>query len=318
MGVSRIGDFGSWVPRPPLVVWLLLAILLLCGLLVDGFAASGNLANVARQVVVLSLLAVGQTFVVAAGLLDLTVGALVTLVGVVAALWMDGSATRALSGTVLAIAVGAGVGMITGLLDRWLRIDSLVLTIGLMTVLYGMVFMVADQSVGAPAPQIALLANGEFAGVPLSLVLLAVITALAHVLLHHTRFGLYLQAIGSSEEGASHAGVRIAPVCVAAFVLSGALAGVAGLLLLGRLGTGYPNAGTGMELDAVVAVVLGGTLLAGGRASVVGSVAAAAVLGVISNVLNLLEVSSFVQMLVKGLIVVSVVVLQRPPRERLA
>ncbi len=298
--------------RPPLIVWLLLGLLLVCGLAVDGFASPGNLANVARQVAVLSLLAIGQTFIVAAGLLDLTVGAVATLVVVVSAIWMDGNGARAAAGTVLAIMLGAACGLLTGLLDRTLRINSLILTIGLMTALYGVVFMITDQSIGAPAPQLTALANGDFAGVPLSLPLLLLVLLLAHGLMHHTRFGLHLQAIGSSAEGASHAGLRIGPIIIGAFVLSGALAALAGLLLLGRLGTGYPNAGNGMELDAIVAVVLGGTLLAGGRASVVGSVAAAAVLGVISNVLNLLEVSSFAQMLIKGIIVVAVVVLQRP------
>ena len=299
--------------HPPMIVWLLLALLAACSLGVDGFASAGNLANVTRQVAVLSLLAIGQTFVVAAGLLDLTVGAVATLVVVLSAIWMDGAGNRALSGSLLAIALGAALGLLTGLLDRHLRINSLILTIGLMTMLYGAVFMVTDQSIGAPAPQLSVLANGDLAGIPLALPLLLIVLLLAHALLHHTRFGLHLQAIGSSAEGASHAGLRIGPIVIGAFVLSGALAAVAGLLLLGRLGTGYPNAGNGMELDAIVAVVLGGTLLTGGRASVVGSVAAAGVLGVISNVLNLLEVPSFTQMLIKGIIVVAVIVLQRPP-----
>ncbi len=298
--------------RPPFIVWLLMGTLLTCALTVDGFIAPGNLANVARQVAVLGVLALGQTFVIAAGMLDLTVGALATLVTVIAAHWMDGQAARLWSGVAVALVLGLGVGALTGALDRTLRIHSLILTIGMMTVLTGVVFMITDQSSGAPSPQLAALANEDLHGVPLSFLMLALLTLLAHLGMHHTRFGLHVQAIGSSEEGASHAGLRVAQAKAATFVVSGVLAAVAGLLLLGRLGTGYPNAGSGLELDAVVAVVLGGTLLSGGRASVIGSVAAAALLGIISNVLNLLEVSSFVQMAVKGMIVVTVVLLNRP------
>ena len=141
--------------------------------------------------------------------------------------------------------------------------------------------------------------------------MLLVVALIAHLLLTHTRFGLRLFATGSDAESARRAGVDVARVRLIAFVLSAIGAILGGLLIAGRLGTGYPNAGSGFELDAIVAVVLGGASLAGGRGSIAGTVAAAVLLGVISNVLNLLEVSSFVQTFVKGLIVVAAILAMR-------
>ena len=141
--------------------------------------------------------------------------------------------------------------------------------------------------------------------------MLLVLAAFAHLLLRHTRFGLRLLATGGDAESARRAGVDVARVRRAAFVLSGVGAALGGLLVAGRLGTGYPNAGQGFELDAIVAAVLGGTSLAGGRGTIAGTIAAVLVLGVIANVLNLLEVSAFVQTLAKGLIVVAAILATR-------
>ncbi len=134
----------------------------------------------------------------------------------------------------------------------------------------------------------------------------------AHHLLKGTRFGLHLRAVGASPENARRAGVRVQQITLAAFVLSGLSAGVAGLIVAGRLGTGYPNAGTGYELDAIVAVVLGGTSFAGGRATIAGTLAAVLALGLVSNLLNLMEIAAFVQMVVKGGIVVAAIILNQP------
>jgi ribose/xylose/arabinose/galactoside ABC-type transport system permease subunit len=121
-------------------------------------------------------------------------------------------------------------------------------------------------------------------------------------------------AVGGSEENARRAGIDADRIKLIAFTLSGLSAGIAGILLAGRLGTGYPNAGVGYELDAIVAVVLGGTALAGGRGTIAGTIAAVLVLGVTSNLLNLLEVSAFVQMLIKGLIVILAILINQPAR----
>ncbi|RAI36807.1 hypothetical protein CH340_02000 [Rhodoplanes serenus] len=302
----------------PPILWVTVVLVGVAAALLPGFFSADNLANVLRQSAVLALLAIGQTFVVVAGMMDLSVGMLATLVLVLAADLMDGRAEATLAAVGLAAAVGIGVGALTGVLNNLLRINSLILTLGTLTILQGVTFIYTDQSLGAPSPSIAWLANGDVLGLPPSFLLVVLLVALAHLALHHTRFGVHLAAVGGAPQSARQAGIPVGRVQLAAFVISGLSAGLAGLVLLGRLGTGYPNAGIGLELDAIVAVVLGGTALAGGRGSVIGSVAAAVVLGIVSNMLNLLEVSSFVQMVIKGLVVIVVILIGQVRPERAA
>jgi ribose/xylose/arabinose/galactoside ABC-type transport system permease subunit len=294
-------------------ILLILALIVVAASLgVPGFFNADNIANVVRQSSVLVLLALGQTFVVVAGMIDLSVGSLVSLVVVLAA---SNAGSEVLS---IALGVGLASGLVTGLLVNFLKINSLVLTLGMMTIINGMVFVYTEQSIGAPAPWLVSLANGNIAGIPAVLPLVVAVAGVCHGLLQHTRFGLHLQATGGSDENARHAGIRTNRIIVLSFIANGLLAGVAGLILLGRIGTGYPNAGSGLELDAIVAVVLGGTSLRGGRGSMITSALAAVVLSLVSNILNLLEISAFVQMTAKGLIVLSVVLLNQPPKRAFA
>jgi ribose/xylose/arabinose/galactoside ABC-type transport system permease subunit len=281
---------------------------------VPGFLTEGNIANVIRQSSVLVLLALGQTFVIVAGMIDLSVGSLVSLVVVLAASLPNGHG----EGLLAALAVGLASGLVTGSLANTLKINSLVLTLGMMTIISGIVFVYTDQSIGTPASWLVTVANGSIAGIPSVVPLVAMAVAICHGLLQHTRFGLHLQATGDSEESARHAGVRTQRLTILAFVMNGLLAAIAGLLLAGRIGTGYPNAGSGLELDAIVAVVLGGTSLAGGKGSMIASALAGLALGLISNILNLLEISAFVQMAIKGLIVLAAVLANQPPKRAFA
>jgi ribose transport system permease protein len=281
---------------------------------VPGFLTESNIANVIRQSSVLVLLALGQTFVIVAGMIDLSVGSLVSLVVVLAASLPAGHG----EGLLAALAVGVAGGLVTGSLVNVLKINPLVLTLGMMTIINGVVFVYTDQSIGTPASWLVTLANGSAAGVPAVLPLVVIAVAICHGLLQHTRFGLHLQATGDSEESARHAGIRTQRLIVLSFVMNGLLAAIAGLILVGRIGTGYPNAGSGLELDAIVAVVLGGTSLAGGKGSMIASALAGLVLGLISNILNLLEISAFVQMAIKGLIVLVAVLANQPPKRAFA
>jgi ribose/xylose/arabinose/galactoside ABC-type transport system permease subunit len=276
------------------------------------FATAGNLVNLINQSAALAILAIGQTFVVAAGLIDLSVGQLLGLVAVLVCDLADGKEAMAPASVVLALAVGGGVGLVNGLLYRWLAIHPLILTFGMLSILQGAIFTYTDQSIGQAPPALLWAAGGSIAGIPFALVLMVVAGLAAHYLLKGTRFGLHLRAVGANPENARRAGVRVDRIALAAFILSGLSAGVAGLIIAGRLGTGYPNAGTGYELDAIVAVVLGGTSFAGGRATIAGTLAAVLALGLVSNLLNLMEVAAFVQMVIKGAIVVAAIIVNQP------
>ena len=299
-------------------IFILLLILAMVGAAAaPEFRTPENVANVLKQSAALGVLAVGQSFVIVGGMIDLSVGQLAGLIVVLTADLMQGRPELTLPAILLALALGAGVGAINGGLNNRLRVHPLILTFGMLSILQGMIFVYTDRSVGLVSPAFRWIADGNVLGVPFAALLLAVLSLGAAFLLHRTRFGHHLMAIGGSEENARRAGIDAARVKLVAFTLSGLSAGVAGILLAGRLGTGYPNAGAGYELDAIVAVVLGGTALAGGRGTIAGTIAAVLVLGITSNLLNLLEVSAFVQMLIKGLIVILAILVNQPARRPL-
>lgn len=284
---------------------------------IEEFRTLNNLTNVLNQSAALAVLAVGQTFVIAGGMIDLSVGQLLGLVAVVSSDVMDGRSVFTLPAVAVALAIGGGVGLLNGVLNNTLRVHPLILTFGMLSVLQGAIFVYTDRSIGLASDEVLWFASGTLLGVPVSAVVIAAVGAAGAFLLTRTRFGTHLRAAGSSEDSARRLGIAVDRVKLLAFVISGLAAGLAGIIVAGRLGTGYPNAGVGFELDAIVAVVLGGTSLAGGRGTVAGTIAAVFVLGVTSNMLNLLEISAFVQMVVKGGIVI-LAVLVNQPRARFA
>ena len=289
------------------IYWLLLLTVLSAAIYLPNFRSYENLTNILNQSASLAVLSVGQTFVILCGLIDLSVGQLLGLVVVLGCALMAPQSAGTIAALGVSLGLGAAVGAANGLLNNLLRIHPLILTFGTMGILQGIIFVFTDRSVGTASPIVVWLANGQLGGLPVPAILLAIITAGAYLILQHTRFGRHIYAVGGNEENARRVGVNVQRVKFLAFVMSGLSAGLAGILVAGRIGTGYPNAGIGFELDAIVAVVLGGTSLAGGVGSVIGSAVAAVALGVASNLFNLLGISVFVQMLVKGVIVIAAV-----------
>ena len=297
-------------------IWALLAVALVAAaLLVPNFADAENLANIGRQAAVLGILAIGQTFVITAGLIDLSVGTLTGLVVVLSCALIDGDPSRTLIVALAMLGLGAGVGLVNGLLLNWLRLNPLILTFGMLSVLQGIIFSFTDRSVGRASPALTELANGGFFGLPWSVMLLIALAFAGHVLLARSAFGYHLLAAGGKPESARRAGIPVARIRLIVFVLSGLAAGIAGLVLAGRIGTGYPLAGNGLELDAIVAVVLGGTALSGGRGSIWRSLGGVLLLAILSNILNLMAVSAFVQMFIKGVIVIAAILINQTRRQ---
>lgn len=294
--------------RPALIALLLLVAV---GIIAaPAFATGGNLANVLQQMAPLGVLALGQTLLLIGGGIDLSVGMLVGLVVPLGAMVMAGADGQILPAVLVMLGVGVLTGTVNGLLVAFVGVHPFVLTFGMMALLQGVTFLVTDyRTVGQIAPAFA-----DFfarrAGVPTSawiLFALAIVTALA---LRYTRFGRYLYATGSNAVFARRAGLHVRRVTFGAYLLSGLFAAIAGVLVLGRLQAGYPLAGTGLELDAIVAAIVGGAAFAGGQGSVIGAGAGAAVLALMSNLLNLLGVSAYVQQILKGLIIVGVIALR--------
>lgn len=305
--VSRFSQAG---------IWLILAVTaVIASVAIPEFREAENIQNVLKQSAVVGILALGQTFVIVAGMVDLSVGVAAGLVAVL-------TCGLAVSGIIetaplifLMLISGSILGALNGFLIEKLRVHSLIFTFGMMSILQGVILTYSDVTIGTAPDVLRALANAEIGPLPLSSALLIILALAAHVLLNRTRFGYHLKAAGGSPHSAERAGINVSRVRLLAFVLSGFSAALAGLVLAGRLGTGYPLAGTGLELDAVVAVVLGGTLLAGGRGSAVNTLGAVLGLTLISNILNLVQVSSFVQMFVKGCIVILAIIANQAGRK---
>lgn len=296
----------------PRITWALSGIVVAGICLNPQFRTAANAANILEQSAAPIVLALGQAIVVAGGLIDLSVGRLVGLIAVVACMLFDAFPQGTIPVVIVCLLLAASIGLATGELVGRLRIPPLILTFGLLSVLQGCIFLLTDRSVGHVAASIATLSNGRLYGIPVALALVAVVVVTTHHLLHRSVFGWHLLAMGHSPGSARKAGLNLDGLTRGAYLLSGLCSGLAGLLVAGRLGTGFPNAGNGLELDAIVAVALGGMPLKGGRASVGGVLGAVLFLGVLSNLLNLLQVSAFAQIVLKGTIVIIAVLIDRP------
>jgi ribose transport system permease protein len=281
------------------------------------FLTGDNLANVARQAAVIAILAVAETIVIIGGGIDLSVGSLTALTGVTAAVLMSSGTPMAIAAACLAgILCGLACGATSGLLTAYGRMPSFIATLGMMGIARGVAFVVtAGQNVTLPAafPEFA---AAEALGVPVPALVAAVVAVAAHILLSRTVPGRHTYAIGGNAEAARLSGIPVKRVVTILFALSGLLSGIAGLVLTSRLTIGQPTAGQGYELDAIAAAVIGGASLMGGQGTVPGTVVGAAIIGVLRNGLNLLNVEVFWQQVAIGVIIIAAVFFDQFRRRR--
>ncbi|HEY0004519.1 MAG TPA: ABC transporter permease [Pyrinomonadaceae bacterium] len=277
----------------------------------DSFLTDFNITNVLRQNSMLGLVALGMTFVILTGGIDLSVGSLLAVAGVIAA-------NLAGRGTLLAVlaAVGftAALGMVNGLVIAKARIQPFITTLAMMIAARGLALVyTGEQSVRVErvSESFNWLGRGMIGPIPAPVLLLVLAFALAWVVLNYTRFGRHVYSVGDNEEAARLMGLNVSRVILCVYTLSGALAGLAGVILASRLGAGQPVAGTGWELDAIAAVVVGGTLLTGGQGGVGSTLVGVLLLGVIFNLFNLEgTISPWWQLVLRGLILLAVVIIQ--------
>jgi ribose transport system permease protein len=266
--------------------------------------------NVGLATSVAALLAVGQTYVIILAEIDLSVGAALGFTAVVTAQTLRDHGLVA--GVGAGVATGAAIGLVNGLLVTKTRMPSFIATLATMSVLSGLSLQLTKGNpVAVTDYDFQGIGQNRLAGVPVPVVIMLVVFALFGYLLARTRFGRHVYATGDNTEAARLSGVRTDRVKILAFVVSGVLAALAGFILTARLSTAEPTAGTGLELEAIAAVIIGGTSLAGGRGTLLGTLVGALVLGVIDNGMNLLDVSPFLQNVVKGLVILLAVFLDR-------
>ncbi len=278
-------------------------------LLSDRFLTVSNAINVFRQVSINLLLAVGMTYVILSGGLDLSVGGLVSLTGCIAALLLTKTAVAA--ATSAALLVGAFGGLVVGMLVAYGNIPPFVATLGAGTIYRGLALITTGGDIIVNLPNSFLFVGGGALGpIPVPVAIAALVAAAGWVLLHHTKFGLHVFALGGNAEAARLSGVRNQRVILGIYAMMGALAALAGIVLTARVQSGQPALGTGMELTAIASVIIGGANLRG-EGRMVGTIIGTLFIGVLSNGLNILNINYFWQQVVIGAVIILAVLMDK-------
>jgi len=293
----------------PLLGLLLLGIALT--ILSDRFFTVDNLLNVARQISINAIISVGMTLVILTGGIDLSVGSIVALTGsITAGLLVGGHGI--FSAILVGMIIGALLGMCNGLLITRAEIPSFIATLGTMTAARGFTLVYTDgRPITGMEDAFRFLGSGYLCSIPVPVIIMVLIFVIAYIMLKKTRLGRYIYAIGGNEEAARLSGINTKKILLVVYVLGGLLAGVSGIIMASRLNSAQPTAGVSFELDAIAAVVLGGTSLSGGVGTIGGTLIGAFIIGVLDNGLNLLNVSSFYQQIAKGLVILLAVFLDK-------
>lgn len=299
-----LGDYGL-----PIIFVLAFAYLALS---TDNFLTATNLINVVRQSSIVGFLALGMTFVMITAGIDLSVGSIVGLSGIAAAMMAPADGSAWFLPILVGLAVGLLVGLVNSALIIWGAILPFLATLAMMTVARSGALIVTDgRPVTGLSEEFVWLGSGKVGWVPVPVILFFVAAAVTHVVLSRTKFGRHVYAVGSNEESARKVGISTRKVLLGVYMLSGGLAALGGIILTARVNGADPLAGTGYELQAISAVVIGGTSLFGGVGSIKGTVLGVLLVGVVMNGLNLMNVSSYYQQAAQGLILVLAVLLNR-------
>ena len=303
---------------------LFAALVLICVVLSIAspeFLTTSTLTNVMVQVSVVGIAAVGATFVIITSGIDLSVGSLVALSGMVAATVMAGSAAGnvglGLGGLAVALAVGAIVGALNGFSVSWFRLVPFIVTLAMMAMTRGLTLAISDGRTKFDFPN-AFTAFGAktLAGLPAPMIVMLVVFIVGHVLLRKTTFGHQVFAVGGNKEAARLAGIPVGRVIFLTYTLAGVTAAIAGIVLAGRLNSALPSAANGLELQVIAGVVIGGTSLAGGRGSIVGTFIGVVLIGVINVGLSLLGVNPFWTQFIQGGVIFAAVMLDALSQRR--
>ncbi|MFH5779424.1 ribose ABC transporter permease RbsC [Heyndrickxia oleronia] len=295
----------------PLLGFIILVVIV--SILNPSFLQPLNILNLLRQVAINALIAYGMTFVILTGGIDLSVGSILALSSALMAGMMVSGLDPILA-IIIGCLLGGIMGMVNGLLITKGKMAPFIATLATMTVFRGLTLVYTD---GNPITGLSdsrlfqLFGRGYFLGIPVPAITMIIAFIILYIILQKTPFGRKTYAIGGNEKAALISGIKVPRVKIMIYSLAGLLSALAGAILISRLDSAQPTAGTSYELDAIAAVVLGGTSLSGGRGKIFGTLIGALIIGTLNNGLNLLGVSSFYQMVVKGIVILIAVLLDR-------
>ena len=293
----------------------LLALIGIVSVLSPSFLSTKNIFNILRQTSVNGIIAAGMTFVILTGGIDLSVGSILAISGAIcASILVNGQ--NIVIAVLAALLVGAVVGFLNGFIITKGKLQPFIATLATMTILRGLTLVYTDgKPITLGSGEIALnfgqIGGGKILGIPTPALIMILVFLVCAYVLKNTKMGRYTYALGSNEEATKLSGLNTDKIKIAVYTLSGILASIAGIIITSRLFSAQPTAGDGYELDAIAAVVLGGTSLTGGKGKITGTIIGALIIGVLSNALNILDVSSYYQMMVKGAVILIAVLLDR-------
>lgn len=294
--------FGIWM--------VLLALIILFTIASENFLVSNNLLNVARQVSMLGICAVGFAFVLLLGGIDLSVGSVITLVNIVCAWLMVESGWHPAMAVGAVLVLSAAIGFTNGWIIATLKMPSIIVTLAMMIIIEGVAYLICE---GLPiygfVESFSVIGQGYVGPIPIPVIIMVAIMGLGGFILNKTFFGRYFYAVGGNEEAAKLSGIDVKKVKYLVYTLSGFFAGVAGVVILSRTNSGQVLSGKGFEFDVLTACVLGGVSVTGGFGKISNVLAGVLILGVLSNGLVLMDISQFVQMVIKGSVLMIAVAL---------
>ena len=291
----------------------LIILIVFVSVLNPAFLQVNNLLNLMRQLIINGFIALGMTFVILTGGIDLSVGSTLALTSAIFAVLLQGGMP-----TILAILIALGLGLILGLVNGILitkgKLAPFIVTLATMTIFRGLTLVYMDgRPIAGPKDDFAFqfLGKGQFFGIPFQVILFIIAYLILWILLTKTSYGRKIYAVGGNEKASFISGIKIDKVKILVYVISALMAVLSGLVLTSRLNSAQPTAGSAYEMDAIAAVVLGGTSMTGGSGSLTGTLIGILILGVLNNGLNLLGVSSFYQQIVKGVVILIAVLIDR-------
>lgn len=299
-------QLGKFLIEQRSIIALLVLIAIVSGINPDFFSVD-NILNILRQTSVNAVIAVGMTFVILIAGIDLSVGSILALTGAIAAS-MVGAELPIILVIVATLLLGTFLGSVSGIIVAKGKVQAFIATLVTMTLLRGVTMVYTD---GRPistgfsdvADSFAYLGTGYLFGIPVPIWLMVIVFAVAWYILKHTQIGRYIYALGGNEAATQLSGINVTKVKIFVFAVSGFLSALAGLIVTARLSSAQPTAGVSYELDAIAAVVVGGTSLMGGKGRVMGTLIGALIIGFLNNALNLLDISSYYQMIAKALVI---------------
>ena len=314
MDIKTIGNTILKLISRYRTIFVFLVLVIISSSLSPHFLTIGNITNVLRQASFNGLLSIGLTLVILVKGIDLSAGSVLGVAAMTAGLLKDQPAFIIIGGALLA---GALIGWVNGVTIAKLRIEPFVVTLATLTVGRGIaLLMTAGYLVVGTTDTIRWLGTGYVLGIPVPVIIMALMFLIAYVVLRWTPYGRRMYAVGANEEAARLAGINVDNHKISAYVISGVMAAMAGVILVGRLNVSDPLAGTGYELDAIAATVIGGTTFDGGKGGIAGTIIGVLILAMLNNIMNLLGFSPYMQQVVKGLVLAGAVIMNEYKRRK--